>query len=68
MENPVFDQCWLAITKSTKYYGKFGTFHTAANSDNALAGLIREIRNEFLYVPGFRLSELEEFVSVASTS
>jgi len=37
------------------------------NSDNALAGLIREIRNDFLYVPGFELSELEEFVYVAST-
>ena len=38
------------------------------NSDNALAGLIREIRNDFfLYVPGFQLSELEEFVYVAST-
>ena len=37
------------------------------NSDNGLAGLIREIRNDFLYVPGFELSELEEFVYVAST-
>jgi len=35
------------------------------NSD--MAGLIREIRNDFLYVPGFELSELEEFVYVAST-
>ena len=37
------------------------------NSDNALAGLIREIRNVSLYVPGFQLCELEEFVYVAST-
>jgi len=37
------------------------------NSDNALAGLIRETRYDFLYVPGFELSELEEFVYVAST-
>jgi len=37
------------------------------NSDNALAGLIREIRNDFFYVPGFHLSELEEFVYVANT-
>ena len=35
------------------------------NSDNALAGLIREIRNVSLYVPGFQLCELEEFVYVA---
>ena len=33
----------------------------------ALAGLIREIRNVSLYVPGFQLCELEEFVYVAST-
>ena len=32
-----------------------------------LAGLIREIRNVSLYVPGFQLCELEEFVYVAST-
>jgi len=47
----------------------FGFRHVKVycNSDNALAGLIREIRNDFLYVPGFELSELEEFVYVAST-
>ena len=37
------------------------------NSDNALAGLIREITKGFLYVPGFQLRELEEFVYIAST-
>ena len=47
----------------------FGFRHVKVycNSDNALAGLIREIRNDFLYVPGFELSELKEFVYVAST-
>jgi len=47
----------------------FGFRHVKVycNSDNVLAGLIREIRNDFLYVPGFELSELEEFVYVAST-
>ena len=47
----------------------FGFRHVKVycNSDNALAGLIREIRNVSLYVPGFQLCELEEFVYVAST-
>ena len=47
----------------------FGFRHVKVycNSDNALAGLIREIRNDFLYVPGFQWSELEEFVYVAGT-
>ena len=47
----------------------FGFRHVKVycNSNNALAGLIREIRNDFVYVPGFQLSELEEFVYVAST-
>jgi len=47
----------------------FGFRHVKVycNSANALAGLIREIRNDFLYVPGFELSELQEFVYVAST-
>jgi len=46
----------------------FGFRHVKVycNSDNALAGLIREIRNDFLYVPGFELIELDEFVYVAS--
>ena len=47
----------------------FGFRHVKVycNSDNALAGLIREIRNVSLYVPGFQLCELEEFVYVTST-
>ena len=46
----------------------FGFRHVKVycNSDNALAGLIREIRNDFLYVPGFQLSELEEYLYVVS--
>ena len=47
----------------------FGFRHVKVycNSDNALAGLIREIRDVSLYVPGFQSCELEEFVYVAST-
>ena len=32
-----------------------------------VSGMIREIRTVSLYVPGFQLCELEEFVYVAST-
>ena len=47
----------------------FGFRHVKVycNSDNALASLIREIRNASLHVPGFQLCELEEFMYVAST-
>ena len=47
----------------------FGFRHVKVycNSDNALAGPIREIRNVSLYFPGFHLCELKEFVYVAST-
>ena len=47
----------------------FGFRHVKVycNSDDALAGLIREIRNVSSYVPGFQSCELEEFVYVAST-
>ena len=61
---------WLQLFLGPLVYNCcFGFRHVKVycNSDNALAGLIREIRNDFLYVPGFELSELEEFVYVAST-
>ena len=47
------------------YNCRFGFRHVKiyCNSDT---GLIREIRNVFLYVPSFQLCELEEFVYVAS--
>ena len=44
----------------------FGFRHVRSycNTDNALTGLIREIRNDYLCIPGF---ELEQVVYTAST-
>ena len=51
------------------YNHLFGFRHVRSycNSDCALAGLIREIRNDYLCIPGFDYSELEQVVYTAST-
>ena len=51
------------------YNHLFGFRHVRSycNLDYALAGLIRKIRNDYLCIPGFECSELEQIVYTAST-
>ena len=41
--------------------------YTVTKTTYALAGLIKEIRNYYLCIPGFECSELEQIIFVAST-